>query len=226
MQDEPVAVDVRAQVSDRRGVGPRCPPTTASANSAVATARRSRTSARSTIAARSIAASPAPRPAGANRSARRSDGTAPMRSSAATTAITRASGGRIVDLSEISVHKNLLHRARRAPPMLRRRPIRPSPRARQEACPMLRPKLVIKPSSTTTRMLLMYGDEEVLRAQLPMPSTLHPRAAPTLCEALSLWLGRPAVHCAVCGRRVLRPRWASATASASGCRARRSKLLR
>jgi hypothetical protein len=40
-------------------------------------------------------------------------------------------------------------------------------------------------------VLLIFGDEEVLRAQLPPPPSVHPRAAQTLCEALSLWLGKP-----------------------------------
>lgn len=56
---------------------------------------------------------------------------------------------------------------------------------------MQRPKLVVKPSSSTTRILLTYGDEELLRAVLPPAASAHPRAAQTLCEALSLWLGRP-----------------------------------
>jgi hypothetical protein len=56
---------------------------------------------------------------------------------------------------------------------------------------MTRPRLVIKPSSSTTRLYLQYGDEEMLRAQLPAPTSAHPRAAATLCEALSLWLGQP-----------------------------------
>lgn len=56
---------------------------------------------------------------------------------------------------------------------------------------MLKPRLIVKPSSTKTRLLLTYGDEEVLRAQLPPPTGVHPRAAQTVCEGLSLWLSRP-----------------------------------
>jgi hypothetical protein len=55
---------------------------------------------------------------------------------------------------------------------------------------MVNPRLIVKPSSTKTRLLLTYGDEEVMRAQLPPPTGVHPRAAQTLCEGLSLWLGR------------------------------------
>jgi hypothetical protein len=50
---------------------------------------------------------------------------------------------------------------------------------------------VIKPWPTQTRLLLSYGEEEVMRAQLPSPPSAHPRAAQTLCEGLSLWLGQP-----------------------------------
>lgn len=55
---------------------------------------------------------------------------------------------------------------------------------------MSRFDLFIKPAATTTRLLLAHGGEELLRAALPTP-TLSPRAAPTLCEALALWLDRP-----------------------------------
>jgi hypothetical protein len=50
---------------------------------------------------------------------------------------------------------------------------------------------VIKPWPTQTRLLLTYTDEEVMRAQLPPASSVHPRAAEALCEGLSLWLGKP-----------------------------------
>jgi hypothetical protein len=56
---------------------------------------------------------------------------------------------------------------------------------------MIKPRLVVKPSSLKTRLLLTYGDEEVMRAQLPPPTGVHPRAAMTLCVGLSLWLDRP-----------------------------------
>ena len=56
---------------------------------------------------------------------------------------------------------------------------------------MLRPRLLLKPSSEMTRLYLTYGREEVLRAVLPPPETLHPRAAPILLQGLSMWLQRP-----------------------------------
>ena len=55
----------------------------------------------------------------------------------------------------------------------------------------MRPSLIVKPSSLTTRMLLTFGQDELLRAVLPSPLEAHPRAATTLCEALSLWLQQP-----------------------------------
>ena len=56
---------------------------------------------------------------------------------------------------------------------------------------MSRPHLVCKPSSSATRLLLIHNERELLRAQLPAPSQAHWRAAPTLCEALALWLQHP-----------------------------------
>lgn len=53
---------------------------------------------------------------------------------------------------------------------------------------MMQPRLVIQPSSTTTRLLLTTNEDR-LRATLPPPG--HPRAAPTLLVGLSLWLQRP-----------------------------------
>jgi hypothetical protein len=58
---------------------------------------------------------------------------------------------------------------------------------------MGRPRLIFKPVSTATRLLLMHDGQERLRAALPPPS-LHPShllAAPRLCEALALWLDEP-----------------------------------
>jgi hypothetical protein len=55
---------------------------------------------------------------------------------------------------------------------------------------MTRPRLVIKPSSEMTRLLLTVEDREVLRAVLPRPTTIHSRAADSLLEGLSLWLSR------------------------------------
>lgn len=60
---------------------------------------------------------------------------------------------------------------------------------------MLKPRLLIKPTREATRLLVTHGEDEVLRATLPSPAQLHPRAAPTLLEAISLWYQRPV--CAV-----------------------------
>jgi hypothetical protein len=56
---------------------------------------------------------------------------------------------------------------------------------------MQRPRLVIKPSTVKTRLLLTWGDEEMMRAALPPPGAGHPRSAETLLEGLSLWLRQP-----------------------------------
>jgi hypothetical protein len=56
---------------------------------------------------------------------------------------------------------------------------------------MLKPRLLIKPTLSTTRLLASYGEDEILRAALPAPTMIHPRAAPTLLEGLSLWYQRP-----------------------------------
>ena len=53
---------------------------------------------------------------------------------------------------------------------------------------MIRPRLVIKSSPSTTRLLLT-SSQDLLRAALPPP--LHPRAAPTMLAGLSLWLQQP-----------------------------------
>jgi hypothetical protein len=53
---------------------------------------------------------------------------------------------------------------------------------------MMLPRLVIKPSSTTTRLLLT-ANEDLLRATLPPPR--HPHAASTLLMGLSRWLQQP-----------------------------------
>jgi hypothetical protein len=53
---------------------------------------------------------------------------------------------------------------------------------------MMQPRLVIKPSSTMTRLLLT-ANEDLLRATLPPPR--HPRAAHMTLAGLSLWLGQP-----------------------------------
>lgn len=52
-------------------------------------------------------------------------------------------------------------------------------------------RLLIKPTPTATRLLLANDDQELLKAVLPPPRRAHPRAAPTLSEALSLWFQEP-----------------------------------
>ena len=56
---------------------------------------------------------------------------------------------------------------------------------------MNRPRLLCKPSPTATRLLLTHHEHVLLRAVLPAPTQAHFRAAPTLCEALALWLQCP-----------------------------------
>jgi hypothetical protein len=53
---------------------------------------------------------------------------------------------------------------------------------------MMEPRLVIKPSSTTTRLLLTTN-KDLLRATLPPPR--HPHSASALLVGLSRWLGHP-----------------------------------
>lgn len=49
--------------------------------------------------------------------------------------------------------------------------------------------VTVAPSDTRTRILLMDGRDELLRAQLPSGRQIrHTRAATTLIEGLSLWL--------------------------------------
>ena len=40
-------------------------------------------------------------------------------------------------------------------------------------------------------MLLQWGNRELLRAVLPPPGVAHNRAAATLLEGFSLWIGKP-----------------------------------
>ena len=57
---------------------------------------------------------------------------------------------------------------------------------------MIRPTAILKTSPRSTRILVRVHDEDVLKAALfPPSSTLHPRAVPTLLEALSLWHQAP-----------------------------------
>jgi hypothetical protein len=56
---------------------------------------------------------------------------------------------------------------------------------------MIKPHVLLKPSPTSTRLLVTTPGDEVLKASLPPPRQGHPRAAATLLEGLSLWLQRP-----------------------------------
>ena len=47
---------------------------------------------------------------------------------------------------------------------------------------------VMAHSSKATRLLLMRGQDQILKAQLPSPRHASP---PRLCEALAQWLGQP-----------------------------------
>jgi hypothetical protein len=52
------------------------------------------------------------------------------------------------------------------------------------------PLVTLAPSATRTRVLVMLGPDELLRANLPpLHHISHERAVKTLLEALSLWLG-------------------------------------
>jgi len=50
------------------------------------------------------------------------------------------------------------------------------------------PIVMIAPTTAQTRLLMKYRGQEVMRALLPSPLLLHPKAASTLLEGLSLWL--------------------------------------
>jgi hypothetical protein len=56
---------------------------------------------------------------------------------------------------------------------------------------MIRPTAILKTSPRSTRMLVRVHDDDVLKAALMAPPSLHPRALPTLLEALSLWHQAP-----------------------------------
>jgi hypothetical protein len=49
----------------------------------------------------------------------------------------------------------------------------------------------IHPTSTTTRVLVTYGNDEVLKARLPAPSQMHRMAAKTMLEAIALFYETP-----------------------------------
>ena len=56
---------------------------------------------------------------------------------------------------------------------------------------MISPTAILKTSPRLTRMLVRVHDDDVLKAALMPPASLHPRALPTLLEALSLWHQAP-----------------------------------
>ena len=56
---------------------------------------------------------------------------------------------------------------------------------------MIRPTAVLSTSQHSTRMLVQIQEHDVLKAALLPPPTAHPRALPTLLEALSLWHQAP-----------------------------------
>jgi hypothetical protein len=70
----------------------------------------------------------------------------------------------------------------------------------------IRPIAVLKTSPHSTKILVRVNDDEVLKAVLLTPTTPHPRALPTLLEAVALWYQAP-VHAVLC-----------ATEEASWCR--------
>jgi hypothetical protein len=51
--------------------------------------------------------------------------------------------------------------------------------------------VTIAPERDRTRLLMMHGTNEILRALLPPPTEAHHRAAATLLEGLALWYQRP-----------------------------------
>jgi hypothetical protein len=56
---------------------------------------------------------------------------------------------------------------------------------------MIRPTAILKTSPRLTRILVRLHDDDVLKAALLPPPSQHPRALPTLLEALSLWHQAP-----------------------------------
>ena len=51
--------------------------------------------------------------------------------------------------------------------------------------------MVIRPEANETKMLLMDGPDQVMKAVLAPSSRAHHRAASTLVEGLALWYQRP-----------------------------------
>ena len=50
--------------------------------------------------------------------------------------------------------------------------------------------MVIRPEADETKLLMMNGPRQVLKAVLPRGSRAHPRAAATVVEGLALWYQR------------------------------------
>lgn len=51
--------------------------------------------------------------------------------------------------------------------------------------------IVLHPTPQATLVLGLYGDNEILRASLPLLSQAHRQAVPMLLEALALWYQQP-----------------------------------
>ena len=61
-----------------------------------------------------------------------------------------------------------------------------------------RPTVILKTSPRATRVLVQLDDDDVLKAVLRAPSSPpHPRALPSLLEAMALWHQTP-VHAVLC----------------------------
>jgi hypothetical protein len=56
---------------------------------------------------------------------------------------------------------------------------------------MVQPRVVIQASREKTRLLVNWGNSELLRAALPPAAAAHSRAASTLLEGLALWVQQP-----------------------------------
>jgi len=80
----------------------------------------------------------------------------------------------------------------------------------------IRPMVFLKTSPRATKILVRVDDDEVLKAVLLTPPRPHPRALPTLLEAIALWHQAPvhAVLCATTRRRGLGLAFSTSSASA------------
>jgi hypothetical protein len=79
--------------------------------------------------------------------------------------------------------------------------------------------LLVVPSSRHTRLMLIQGTSELLRAVLPpLPQVRHGRALSTLLEALALWADRR-VRVVLCANATARTYWFGLT-DERGCGAR------